>query len=38
MGWLERREGWMAGGLLAGLALGWIYKLSVMQGWLTIAV
>ena len=36
MGWLERREGWMAGGLLLGLALGWIYKLSVMQGWLTI--
>ncbi len=27
--WLEPREGWLAGGFLALMGLGWIYKLAV---------
>lgn len=26
LAWIEPREGWIAGGLMAGLVLGWAYK------------
>jgi hypothetical protein len=29
-GWLGLKEGWIAGALLLGLLLGWVYKLVVM--------
>lgn len=37
LSWVDRYEGWLAGGLLVGMALGWIYKLAVMERWLTLA-
>lgn len=30
--WLERREAWVAGTLLIGLASGWLYKVALMRG------
>ncbi len=30
--WLGLKEGWVAGGLMLGLVLGWIYKMVVVLG------
>ncbi len=30
--WLGLKEGWIAGGLMAGLIVGWLYKLLIVLG------
>lgn len=34
LGWIDQREGWIAGGLMAGLVLGWAYKVVVATDFL----
>ena len=37
LAWVDRHEVRLAAGLLGGLGAGWIYKLAVMEGWLTLS-
>jgi hypothetical protein len=35
LAWIDQREGWIAGGLMAGLVLGWAYKVAMATGFLS---
>jgi len=35
LAWVDQREGWIAGGLMAGLVLGWIYKIAISTAFLS---
>lgn len=34
LGWVDQREGWIAGGLMLGMVLGWTYKILTTSGYL----
>lgn len=33
--WVDRREGWIAGGLMFGLVAGWAYKIAISSAFLS---